>query len=238
MNKIKLSPSVSFSIISCIIFFMLISLGSWQIYRLKWKLNVIQAIKTNLSMDTIGNKDLVFNNKAHLNYRKVKIQGKFLHNKELYLYAGNMSPNGKPGYFIVTPFAYETDKFILVNRGFIEAKQKIPTIRSDNTQNKEQIIEGILIPETRKPYFVPNNETKKNLLFWIKLQEISNYLGIVLYNAILLQYNSNEDELQPNKFSLHEIRNDHLAYAITWYSMAIAVLILYFKYKNNFKNKD
>ncbi|MFV9876294.1 MAG: SURF1 family protein [Rickettsiales endosymbiont of Dermacentor nuttalli] len=235
MKNIILNRRINFTIITSIIFLIFTTLGTWQIYRLKWKLNIIQQIKIQLSMNALDNKDLVLNDSKLLKYRKIKIYGKFLHKNEIYLYAGNMTPNGKPGYFILTPFEYAVNQFILVNRGFLTTTQKVPNkSRPDNTNNQIQTIEGILIPETYKPYFVPNNETKNNLWFWINLSEISNYLNMPLYDTIILQYNHHDNTLITNAFSLQSIRNDHLFYAITWYSIALAVFILYLRYKNNF----
>ena len=111
MRQISFSIFVFFSII------LFCSLGTWQIYRLQWKLDLISEINNGLSSKPIN-----YSNSRVINYQKVKFNGKFDLDKQIYLY--NLNSKGVPGFDIITPIKLNTNEVLLVNRGWIEKKLK------------------------------------------------------------------------------------------------------------------
>ena len=99
MRKLSFSIFVYFSII------LFCSLGTWQIYRLQWKLDLISEIKNGL------NSEPVFYSSANIkNYQKVKFNGIFDFEKQIYLYSLNSS--GVPGYDIITPIKIKSNEIL------------------------------------------------------------------------------------------------------------------------------
>ena len=90
MKKISFSIFVFFSIL------LFCSLGTWQVYRLQWKLNLISEINNGLKSEPIS-----FSKNNIKNYQKVKFTGTFNFEKQIYLYSLNNS--GAPGYEVLTP---------------------------------------------------------------------------------------------------------------------------------------
>ena len=147
MKNISFSIFVFFSII------LFCSLGTWQIYRLQWKLNLINEIKIGLDSQPI-----YFSKNKIKNYQRVFLEGDLDFNKQIFLYS--LNKNGTPGYDIITPLKTVDGLFILVNRGWIEKGQK-------NDLKKINIIEtnkyeGIIKKITRSNPFKPKNDIKNN----------------------------------------------------------------------------
>ena len=95
---------------------MLIALGSWQIIRLNWKLNLISEINSSLKeapveLSKIQNK----------NFLKIKTSGKIDYEKQIYLY--NLNEKGKPGFEVINPILIDTKNY-LINRGWIQFDKK------------------------------------------------------------------------------------------------------------------
>ena len=90
-----------------------------------------------------------------------------------------------------------------------------------------------MIKIEEKRIFIPDNDEKNNIWFTLDLQEASQKLGITKKDFYLMQVNSTNlpDGAFPlTSTYLNVIRNDHLEYAITWYSLAGFLCIIYFLY--------
>ena len=216
MKKISLSIFVFFSII------LFCSLGTWQIYRLQWKLDLINEINYGLNSESVP-----YSKKNIINYQKVKFSGTFDFGKQIYLYS--LNGNGKPGYDIITPLKINSNEILIVNRGWISNDLK-------NNKNinkmKSKSFEGIVKKISKPNPFKPENDIKNNVWYSLKLVDLQNFTGYKLNNFVLILQN-NQNNLIENKTVSPDLPNNHLKYAITWYSVALSILLyfLYFRKK-------
>ena len=212
MNKISFSIFVFFSIV------LFCSLGTWQVYRLQWKLNLISEIKNGLKSEPT-----FYTKKNIKNYQKVKFTGVFDFEKQIYLYSLNDS--GVPGYDIITPLKTPSNEMLLVNRGWIKKG-----INSNNIINliDTNTFEGIVKIITKPNIFKPDNDVKNNVWYTLKLVDLEKFTEYKLSNFVLYLQNNQNQILEPNIID-PDLPNNHLKYAITWYSVALSIL-LYFLY--------
>ena len=216
MRKLSFSIFVFFSII---IFCLL---GTWQVYRLQWKLDLISEINSGL------NSELVFYSKTKIkNYQKVKFNGVFDFEKQVYLYS--LNNKGTPGYDVITPIKMNSNEIVLVNRGWI--KKDVRDNKSINNINSK-FFEGILKKITKPNPFKPENDIKNNIWYSLKLEDLERFTGYKLNNFVLY-LQDNQNNLVKNKIVSPDLPNNHLKYAITWYSVALSILLyfLYFRKK-------
>ena len=210
-----------FSVFVYSIILILLSLGFWQLYRLNWKLNLINEIENSLKNDPV---DLLKNEKK--NYLRVKTSGKIDFDKQIYLY--NLNESGKPGFEVINPIVIDNQNY-LINRGWIKFDQKNkPEINSFNQQN----IIGTLKLQSKASSFKPENDLKKNYWFSLNRDDIFSFTGKRFSNYII--YLNGDYERPKPKVITANISNNHKKYAITWFSMAISILLiyLYFRKKN------
>ena len=201
---------------------MFCSLGTWQLYRLQWKLELINEIK-----DGLNSKPINFSKKNIKNYQKVKFNGIFDFSKQIYLYS--LNDNGAPGYDVLTPITTNANEILLINRGWINKSNK-NNKKINFTQNSS--LEGIIKKITKPNPFKPENDLKKNIWYSLNLRDLEKYTGYNLNNFILILQN-NQNQLIKTKTVSADLPNNHLKYAITWYSVAISILLyfLYFRKK-------
>ena len=216
MRKISFSIFVFFSII------LFCSLGTWQVYRLQWKLSLINEINNGLNSEPI-----FFSNTNIVNYQKVKFNGIFDFEKQIYLYS--LNSKGTPGYDIVTPIKTNSNEILLVNRGWINKDTR--DNKNINRINSKSF-EGILKKITKPNLFKPENDIENNIWYSLKLEELESFTGYKLNNYVLY-LQSNQNNLVKNKIISPNLPNNHLKYAITWYSVALSILLyfLYFRKK-------
>ena len=206
-----------------VIFFILVfvSLGSWQIIRLNWKNNLILEIESSLKKPPV---QLTETNVT--NFLKIKTSGSIDFDKQIYLY--NLNENGTPGFEVINPIIIDSKNY-LINRGWIPFKKKDSEEIYEFDENN---IIGILKSQGRKNIFKPDNDIIENYWFSLDREDILEFTGKKFSNYIIY-LDGNYQFPKPKKITAN-ISNNHKKYAITWFSLAISILLLYlyFRRKN------
>ena len=214
-NKLLFSVFVYFIILT------LLSLGFWQIYRLNWKLELIEQIENSLKNDPVE-----LSNIEKKNYLRIKTSGDIDFDKQIYLY--NLNDAGKPGFEVINPIKIGDENY-LVNRGWIPFEKKdLPEI---NSVDQNQIV-GTLMLQTKPSTFKPENDIEKNYWFTLNREDISKFTGRNFSEYVI--YLNGDYKIPKPRVITAKISNNHKKYAITWFSMAISILLiyLYFRKKN------
>ncbi len=214
-NKLLFSVFVYFIILT------LLSLGFWQIYRLNWKLELIEQIENSLKNDPVE-----LSNVEKKNYLRIKTSGDIDFDKQIYLY--NLNDTGKPGFEVINPIKIGDENY-LMNRGWIPFEKKdLPEI---NLVDQNQIV-GTLMLQTKPSTFKPGNDIEKNYWFTLNREDISKFTGRNFSHYVI--YLNGDYKIPKPRVITAKISNNHKKYAITWFSMAISILLiyLYFRKKN------
>ena len=206
-----------------VIFFILVfvSLGTWQIIRLNWKNNLIFEIENSLK-----NPPVELSNINHENYLRVKTSGVIDFEKQIYLY--NLNENGTPGFEVINPLSVNQKNY-LINRGWIPFEKK--GMQEINEFDEKNIV-GTLKLQGRKNIFKPDNDIEKNYWFSLDREDIMKFTGKE-FSKYIIYLNGDYKFPKPKKITAN-ISNNHKKYAITWFSLAISILLLYlyFRKKN------
>ena len=206
-----------------IIFFILVfvALGSWQIVRLNWKNNLILEIENSLKKPPVE-----LTNSIVENYLKIKTSGLIDLEKQIYLY--NLNDNGTPGFEVINPILINDTNY-LINRGWIPFEKK--NSQEINVFDENDII-GTLKLQGRKNIFKPDNDLEENYWFSLNREDILKFTGKE-FSKYIIYLNGNYQVPKPKKITAN-ISNNHLKYALTWFSLAISILLLYlyFRKKN------
>tara|TARA_B100000989_G_C19372920_1_gene398202 strand:+ start:103 stop:756 length:654 start_codon:yes stop_codon:yes gene_type:complete len=206
-----------------IIFFIsvFIALGTWQIIRLGWKNNLILEIENSLKNSPV---ELTQSNKV--NYLKIKTSGSVDFEKQIYLY--NLNDSGTPGFEVLNPISIDGENYLL-NRGWIPFEKKdTPEINIIDQTN----IVGTIKIQGRKNIFKPDNDLKENYWFSLNREDILKFTG-KKFSKYIIYLDGNYQLPRPKKITAN-ISNNHKKYAMTWFSLAISILLLYlyFRKKN------
>ena len=210
-----------FSVFVYFIILTLLSLGFWQIYRLNWKLELIEQIENSLKNDPVE-----LSNIEKKNYLRIKTSGDIDFDKQIYLY--NLNDNGKPGFEVINPIKIGNENY-LMNRGWIPFEKKdLPEI---NLVDQNQIV-GTLMLQTIPSTFKPENDIEKNYWFTLDREDILKFTGRNFSEYVI--YLNGDYKIPKPRLITAKISNNHKKYAITWFSMAISILLiyLYFRKKN------
>ena len=197
-------------------------LGTWQLHRLQWKQSLINQISEGLKSTPIR-----YSQNIKKNYQKVILVGEYDFKNQIYLYS--LNDKGQPGFDVVTPFVTDSKENVLVNRGWIRKQFKNTLDINISSKN----ITGMLRQANRKNFFTPDNDINKNIWFSINLKDIQIITGKKFNKFIVYLDDQSINTPKPKKITI-DVPNNHLKYAITWYSISISILFyyLYFRKKN------
>ena len=210
-----------FSVFIIFFIFVFIALGSWQIIRLNWKNNLILEIENSLKNPPV---ELSKSNKE--NFLRIKTSGTIDFEKQIYLY--NLNDSGTPGFEVINPILIENENY-LINRGWIPFEKKDTLEINIFDQND---ITGTLKTQGRKNIFKPDNDIEENYWFSLNREDILQFT-CKEFSKYIIYLDGNYQFPRPKKITAN-ISNNHKKYAMTWFSLAISILLLYlyFRKKN------
>jgi surfeit locus 1 family protein len=197
------------------------ALGTWQLYRLQWKTALISEITFGLDSTPVK-----YSNTIKKNYQRVVSEGKFNFEDQIYLYSLNES--GKPGYDVITPYKTLKNENVLVNRGWINKNLKGNL--EINLKENEVKITGLLREIYKANIFKPKNDLKNNIWFTLDANDLKELTGKQFPNYMIFLEKPKNKVPVPKKISI-DVPNNHLKYAITWYSIAISILFYYLYFR-------
>ena len=208
----------SLDIFFIIFIFIVLSLGTWQVFRLDLKNNLISNLENNLKKNFVS-----FNIDIDQEYTKVLLKKKDLKSK-IFLYHLN---KGEIGFKVIVPYEVNSSLIVLVDKGWVR-KDKINLIK--NTLLNDDVIAGYTKKITKKNLFTPNNNIKEDFLYSIDVDSLKKSLNKNIYPLLIIQTSKINKDIIPNEYEVR-IPNNHLQYAITWYGLAIVTIIFFLYYR-------
>ncbi len=208
----------------------LIGLGSWQVQRLNWKTALMADMQARLAAPTEALPARAIDPEVW-NYRRVTVRGAFDHAKEVHMVSH--SHRGNLGYHVYTPLARaDGGGVVLINRGWVPTGRKDPASRPAAQLSEIVTVAGIARKGWPQRAFVPDNDPAKNVWFHADLDAIATAMNLAKGVNVPPLFVEAGGAPNPGGYPLGgqtriEIRNAHLQYAITWYALAVALLVIY-----------
>jgi len=199
----------SFFIFGLFLIVALLGLGTWQLHRKTEKEALLEALAQ--SQKTAA-RDIDKGSFTPSLFEPLYAEGHFVPGKTIFLQS--KVHQGKSGVYILDVFQTQKGKFLLIQRGW--SAREIADLPLEIMK-----IEGIARNPSRPHYFQPAN--KPPTYFWIDLKALSQDLDLPLLPYYLVAKDTSDPRIQPTP-PIPIPRNNHLQYAITWYSLAFILL--------------
>jgi len=211
---------------------ILIGLGTWQVERLHWKENLIAERTTRSTGAPIPLPPESASPESY-NFSKTRVSGEFRHDKEMYLAARSL--NGNVGYHVVTPLRLDDGSAVLVDRGWIPIERKDPPTRQASESAGAVTLEGLLRGSQTQSWLVPDNEPQNEIWFYVDIPAMAKWAGLDRVRPYFIEAGPapNAGGYPIGGQSPIDLPNNHLQYAITWYSFAVSLGVIYVIYHRN-----
>lgn len=192
---------------------VLIGLGSWQVQRLAWKEGVLAEIEARISDAPIAlpaNPDP----EAH-RYQPVEFEGR-LGQTMLRVLVSRKQVGA--GYRLIAPLSTGQGT-VLIDLGFIKVDQPMPMLPDEPVR----VTGNLHWPDDRNSS-TPDNDVVGNLWFARDLDQMAEVLETQPILVVARNLSFADNSLTPLPVDTSSIPNDHLGYAITWFSLAVVWL--------------
>lgn len=205
---------------------MLLGLGTWQVSRHFERTAENDLRASQLALPAVE-VDRVLADPDGFRFRRVHASGTFAHEREIYMYA--RSKRGNEGYYILTPLLRQGAAPVMINRGWVPNQRKEPSTRPQGQVAGPVTVEGILRTEQRKGLMTPDNDTAGNRWFWFDLPAMATATKLPNLLPVYVEAGAAPN---PGGFPIGDQTQEqlplpHLQYAITWYSLAVALAVIF-----------
>jgi surfeit locus 1 family protein len=207
---------------------LLLALGFWQVQRLHWKERLIAVREAGSAAAPVAAPDSAAA-ANRLEFHPVIAHGRFLDDKEILIHA--IAENGDSGFDVWTPLLTAGGRAVFVDRGFVPTALAGRASRAAGEIAGPVTLRGLLrLPYQAKPgWFLPENEPARGEWFWPDLRAMAAHdrLAAVAPYSIDADAAPNPGGWPKGGVTNLELPNHHLQYAVTWFSLAAALAVIY-----------
>jgi len=212
-----------------IIPFFTFALGTWQLKRLKWKVNLIDELEEKLQLQPISlPKKINLSVIPEFVFRKVVLRGTWDHPHTIIL--APRVREGVHGVHIVTPLVRQNGSTILVDRGFV-SRENASSLALQQELGEVEVL-GMLRTSQLRNFFTPDNKPEDGKWYWTDVDAMADYVGgeqsdvQPVFVEQIFEGHAGEAETRLKKGipigrpATVDLRNAHLSYVITWYALS------------------
>ena len=184
-------------------------LGNWQLDRLAWKETVLEQIDQRIAAPAVP--VTLTPVPSEDTYLPVFAEGRF---GQEYIRVLVSQKRIGAGYRVISAFKTEGRR-ILVDRGFIDLSKS-----SDMQADQAVVVQGNLHWPDEVDGFTPAPDLEKNIWFARDVRALSEALQTQPILIVASQISPPDQNIKPLEIDSSAIPNDHLQYAVTWFSLA------------------
>ena len=216
---------IAWCLFALVAFCGFVALGTWQVERRVWKLDLIERAETRSrapAVEAPPRAEWAHVTAATHEYLHVKTSGRFLHEEVTFVQANT---NLGPGFWALVPLRQTDGTLIIINRGFVEKKEGYPP--SPNAESPVEL-SGLLRISEPGGSRARKNEPENERWFSRDVEAIGKARGLPTEQLapyfIDVDYNPATGNTEPvGGLTIISFYNHHLVYALTWYTLALMV---------------
>jgi len=205
-----------------------VALGTWQIHRMHWKHDLIARVDGFLHAPPVpapGRNAWTGQQSGLDEYRRVTLQGILL-DREIPVQANTRLG---AGFWIMAPLRLDDGGYVFINRGFVDAAHRDPASRGGAPAGRVRV-EGLLRLSQPGGGFLRSNVPAENRWYSRDVTAMARFLGLSPVAPYFVDQSADgaaADSVTENPLrwpvpglTVVHFRDEHLAYALTWYALA------------------
>lgn len=194
---------------------VLISLGVWQVQRLAWKESILAEIEGRIAAEPVVLPEDPTPEKDK--YLPVEVTGE-LSEPELHVLVSSKKHGA--GYRIIQPLETE-GRLIMVDMGIIPPEAKT----AERAASPLTLVGNLHWPQEIDGY-TPEPDIEENIWFARDVPRMAEALGTEPVLLVVQKTSQTVANVTPLPVDTKGIPNDHLEYAITWFSLSAIWLVM------------
>jgi surfeit locus 1 family protein len=235
LKRIRFELNVGFALLVVAVAAVMLWAGFWQLDRAAQKIAIQQSHVQALNQPVLELSRTLPQSApewADIRYRQVQLTGRYLPDKQ-FLLDNRVFPGvqgSRVGYHVITPFELEdSGGVVLVNRGWLPASPDRSVLPDIRVNARPRTISGIVdIPG--QGYHIGTMDTDSKwprVIQFVGYSVLAERLGFGLHPALIVLAEGEPDSYTWDWEPVVEGPQKHYAYAVQWFLMCLAVLILF-----------
>jgi len=187
---------------------VLVGLGVWQMQRLAWKEAIIAKAEVRMAAEPVGlaaSPDPVADR-----YLAVHVTGHFTGDEAHVL---TSLREGGPGFLVIGAFETTDGRRILIDRGYVPEEEKT----TPRPAHAAEVLGNLNWPDDVNSSTPPYDTTRA---IWYGRDPVGMAALLQTEPLLIIARSDTGDGVLPQPVTTAGFRNDHLNYAITWFSLA------------------
>jgi len=223
-----------FGAVALLLVAVFLGLGTWQVVRLQWKLDLIARVDARVHANPVaapGAAKWAQVTKESDEYRRVRVSGHYLYQFTTPVQA--LSELGS-GFWLLTPFCTDEGHIVFINRGFIPVADNKPGTypgqRADANPcaaaGEKVVVTGLLRMTEPKGGFLRENDPATNRWYSRDVAMLTAARGLANVAPYFIDAGKDQDpkgapERAVGGLTVISFTNNHVVYALTWYALAL-----------------
>ncbi|MBU1357140.1 MAG: SURF1 family protein [Gammaproteobacteria bacterium] len=222
-----------------LLFGVFLALGTWQVERRAWKLDLIARVEQRVRAPATpapGENQWATVNSRDDEYRHIEASGTFLHDRQTLVQA---STDLGSGFWVMTPLRQADGSLLLVNRGFVADRRRAEL--ASQGPSGAVTVRGLLRTSQPGGGFLRHNDPAAGRWYSRDVEAIAAAEGLQRVAPYFLDADAqgagrsgkgnvpgtdDVDGTAPvGGLTVVAFHNNHLVYAITWYALALMVCV-------------
>lgn len=218
-----------FAVVALLLFAGLVALGTWQVQRRAWKLDLIERVEQRVRAPAVPAPAATewpqVSADAH-EYRHVWLQGRYLQDKTAWVQA---STTLGAGFWLLTPLRQQDGSTVWINRGFVPPEAR-ETVARAAAPAGEVRVEGLLRLGEPGGGFLRRNDAAAGRWYSRDVLAMASAHGLGVVAPYFVDADGTpraagaEPTWPAGGLTVVSFRNHHLLYALTWYALALMLL--------------
>ncbi|WP_134679792.1 SURF1 family protein [Paracoccus ravus] len=188
---------------------ILISLGLWQLDRLKWKQAMIEQIENRIAAAPVP---LPAAPMPEMKYQPVLVSG-MTTGDEIDVLSGTKDSGG--GYQVISSFVTDDGRRILLDRGFVDQDHK----HDPRPATRLEVAGNLHWPE-EKSSSTPAPNLEQNIWFARDVPAMAAQLKTDPILVVAAEIRGDGQGVKAMPVAVQGIPNNHLSYAVQWFMIA------------------
>jgi surfeit locus 1 family protein len=232
------------------LFCVFVQLGTWQVHRRAWKLDLIARVQERVHAPVVAPpapEQWPWVTAVNSEYRHLQVSGTFLNSSETLVQA--LTDLGS-GFWVLTPLRQADGTLVLVNRGFVPPERRERAAHGAAEAETPATVMGLLRISEPKGFFLRKNDPARDVWYSRDVAaiaaarglggrvapyfidadagaggaaDVAGPAGVVDGPASPAIAGASSSAAPVGGLTVIAFRNTHLVYAVTWYGLALLV---------------
>lgn len=202
-------PTLLTVILGLVCLAILLTLGSWQLDRRAWKAGLIATIDQRMDLPAAPLPAAIG---PEWTYRRVTVQGDVVPGS-WFRFPGR-AKDGKVGDLLMLLIREPGGRLVLAEQDFVGFGEPLPPLPAT------AFVEGVLRQPSEPGLFTPDNDPAANHWYVVDPQAMAANIEASGQGPVLPLY-------VVDKGWRAELPNNHLQYALTWFSFAVIFIVIF-----------